>query len=1235
LLRLPLPDDQRIHLPPGRYLFPWYYQPEETSRFAELLAGLLAGVDHHLILPWPAAQTLASKQEPSPTAKALLVVTVDDASIDDATIDEALARLACPHAMLRLPHPRDRGYAWQERHLKPALVALLQEHIGDEKHPLAALNIAALPVRSAASLTTDALGLIDLLEAAVEHRLARAAEGTSEADYEASLYAEAGRRFAERLLRLLPYQVEAALDVLKTEGAGVWNDERFRVGAKALEEVGLAQVAGGSVSLGPMARQVNDGRVLAALRERLSRRLPISPARRWVVETAPILDGLRAGYATNNLMEFASASVSAATGLLRVLRGPSPDLAIPLENTDRVRTWIRNGSDFEDCCGRARDFLSDPDRAEVVRVDPSSEYDVWIEPIKYEFSAEEWERINSINIDDLQHDETVTSAQKSTASRRGSRSVFEGFLVLDRKRFSSQQSLSRQIDALLDRRVDLKIDLARWMTFAIIENITDDKPLFLDLLSWVWRSIIENPVDGHDARNEAHDVIRRCLALTLKNGYQRQREHIEEDARAIGLDVSGVLPAWERPSEFLQKMKEGFEKMLDGAFADARRAYAEAGAIAKARGDAFDEWVAFHGEEDAGLASIPLVDRVKEESQSLVDDYRRRRVAMDHAPKVKEWMDLARQRRERVIKQLLEAFIEQNHRRRISGRSRSFSNVPHDYWTMFRELETIHAPPNLQRTYVQPLIDLGGFGPEEELRYRLQLGVDETEKTDRWVSRTIDDRRASLEEQRKRDDALLSEFTRSNTFKRERLRRLKVFPDIANIFRLDELDWAPSFFLRCQEDMKSDNTDDYARALCSYADLETRSVAIDRLVEYVSDATSWFERHDIAKALRGQLPLEQWVGLHADVAERLARLVLDLDLTSDEPTIPDSDEDLAWALFCVVRGVKRFGRALSDATKERARAWARRLLPKLPRERFYTQGVFSAAAHLTYMLAPNDCAREEAVKEALARAQEGAVGIWISLIEAGVSPTSAAMAEAADRLWANLDGSWDETLRSAKSNPRQAWPQVAFLAQWISAEMAKPLSVAQERLLQLVQAAPEQLLLCAEVLEPKFWGDRWQPFIDQVWRSWRGGDGPDPVAVRLGAVDLLRRWVAPSPVRLRELPSELRFIVDLTLLAVIDESPVVANHAAYVIVGYATHARSPAEVLQIAGALRRMATDPRLGVRGAAAYAGTKLPTMDVAAEIRAAAQEIDQALSKEAYAVIQRQRAFGTLDAKYPQGGS
>ncbi len=1251
LLRLPLPADQRLPLPEGRHLLPWHFDAGETSRLADMLAGLLAGVERHLILPWPAVRLLASSTSTLARNDTLLVITIDALAVADAEIDEVLGRITCAYAMLQFPRPQESGYGWQERFLKPTLMTLVHEEIGAEEHPLAPLNIAALPVRLAASLTTDVLSLVELLGATIEHRLAHATEGTTAADYEASLHGAAGQRIGKRLLRLPVYERNAAVEVLKRAGAGTWSDERFRVGAKALEEVGLARVVGGSVSLDPLARRAKAPPIFRAWNELLPRRLPPEPARRWGLEAAPD-EGTPAMDPPSGAPGIAGAAPGIAAGLAftrSAVQAPPGSH----EGIERIRKWIRDGGDFKERCRRAQDFLSDPERFRVVGTDHRSEYGLWHEVIRCQFTEDEWKRINFIHRDDLQYDEMVDDKARrfamSASGHPDSRATFRGFQVLDRKRFSSRDSLPRQIDAFLERRRDLMLDLARWMAFAFREKlVSDNKPVFTGLLSWLWKSVVEDDVKRQDLRSEAHQVVRACLALALKNGYAREQVRIQEDARTIGLDVSGVSAAGEHPSDFLQQMKTGFTAMLDGAFREARLAYQQAGGIAKSRGDVFDEWVALHGEEDAALASIRFGDRATEESRALEDDYRRRRLALEQSAKVAAWIEQGRRHRDRITEMVIERLLKENRRRSISERSMSWSTQPHEYWTMFRDLETIHAPPNLQQVYVQPLVDLGTFDPEQELRYRLQLGVDKTEKTKEWLSRIIGDRRANLGDARTRDESLLKELTRAGTFKRERLQRLEAFPKIADILRTDDLDWALAFFSQCEEDLKDErlgNPHGYIEALFRYADVDLRIVVLDRLEAVVDGPKSVRWRWEIARSMRHELPLEQLVGLHEDAAERLVRLVLDLVRGGQEHDALSSDEDLAWALFSIFQGVSRFRRPIPSALQDEVRAWAGRLLQKkLPDKRQDLQGVFSAATHLAYVVAPDDEARADVVRGALATAEisapesgkgfahGGPLGAWISLTEAGVSVTSALMAEAADKLWAKLDGAWEETLRLAKSDPRQAWPYVGFLARWIASEKANPVPVVRERLLLLVQVAQEQLSLCADLLNPKFWDDKWHIFVDFVWQfAGGGGDGRDPVSARMGVVDLLSRWAAPLTRSSRELPADLGFLVDLTLAAMLDESPAVANHAAYAITGYAVHARSAADVRRVAGGLRRMAIDPRLGVRGAAAYAGTRLPQLDVADDIRAVALKIDEELAADPYAVIQRQRSFGELDGKFP----
>jgi hypothetical protein len=165
------------------------------------------------------------------------------------------------------------------------------------------------------------------------------------------------------------------------------------------------------------------------------------------------------------------------------------------------------------------------------------------------------------------------------------------------------------------------------------------------------------------------------------------------------------------------------------------------------------------------------------------------------------------------------------------------------------------------------------------------------------------------------------------------------------------------------------------------------------------------------------------------------------------------------------------------------------------------------------------------------------------------------------------------------------------------------------------------------------WGDLWPSFVALVWKQAGGGDGSDPVAARRGAVAFFSRWLLETRESGEQLPAELGILLDLTLLAILDESPSVANHAAYGVLRYAARVHAPVDIQRIGAALQRITLDSRVDVRGAAAYAGTYLPLLkDVADPIRAVAQEIDKSLEADSYAVIQRQRVYGALDGRYPQ---
>lgn len=317
LLPVEIPEEARAALPPGRYLLPWYYTADDVARFAGVARRLLCGIDHELRLPWEAVPVIA-KGAPGSLDRTLLVVRVEDAALDEEAIERGLSELRCRYTLVQSPAPRETGYAWQEQHLKPALVSLLREHVGNPAHPLASLNIGELPVLLAASLTPDALEMLDLLEAALTHRLRYARYGATESDWWRSLMLSAGRRLAGRLNRLPAEEAGCALEALLGAGGGA--GERFEAGAAALEKVGLGRVVAGSLSVGPLGRAVRERPVWGGLVEELV-------AGVWTPAARRELAGLSAPGAEEEDAAFVPLGATIGESALEELSISVPDLA--------------------------------------------------------------------------------------------------------------------------------------------------------------------------------------------------------------------------------------------------------------------------------------------------------------------------------------------------------------------------------------------------------------------------------------------------------------------------------------------------------------------------------------------------------------------------------------------------------------------------------------------------------------------------------------------------------------------------------------------------------------------------------------------------------------------------------------------------------------------------------------------------------------------------------------------
>jgi len=257
-----LPSDRDplvVRLPPGRYLVPWYYDASECERLATLLCDALPELRYTVVLP-PSALPLGPEHALASPDQTLVLIRFEEDPGDE--LPQRLQGFAACMVLVQLPTPRETGYGWIERYIKPKLVSWLRNLVCAPDYPLAVFGVGELPVHEAATLSSEPVELIDLLEATLAHRLHSVHDrALTRGDYRRSLMLSAGRRLSVRLSELDGGEYQSALEVLLSEGDARRRSDRRdrRQGALALQRIGLARILGDDIVLGPLARHIRTG----------------------------------------------------------------------------------------------------------------------------------------------------------------------------------------------------------------------------------------------------------------------------------------------------------------------------------------------------------------------------------------------------------------------------------------------------------------------------------------------------------------------------------------------------------------------------------------------------------------------------------------------------------------------------------------------------------------------------------------------------------------------------------------------------------------------------------------------------------------------------------------------------------------------------------------------------------------------------------------------------------------
>ncbi len=907
--------------------------------------------------------------------------------------------------------------------------------------------------------------------------------------------------------------------------------------------------------------------------------------------------------------------------------------------------------DFDERCAYAREYFNDQDSGSAEERPRHSEYRIWQAVIRSAFTGKQWQELTTIYGGDEVYDRSIPTARKF-ATRADPRSSFHGFNSIEAERFGCHESFFRQIDAFLTQYPNLKLSLARWLSVAIssqvpIDNLRDH----LDMSSWLWRTIFEAKGDDAAVQMEAKAAIRSVLVLAKKYDYAVER--ISKDAEAVGVEPQVVEPFHDRNSEFSQNMRDGFIATLNGEFAAARIAYGQAAAIAAGSTDKFGEWLALTGETKAFQYTVEFGDPQMDEKRAVIAEYELKLDLLKSASKVRHWLEETRGRGDSVREKIIKQAANERRRRSAGSEFQQFDNYAHYYWISFRELEVISACPSLQERHLQLLIDLGGLEPANELEYRLRLGLDRTEKIENWLESVVSDSSVSLESQQHRDMQLLELFTKSAATRFERYRRLVAFPAMTPIFRMPQVDWAPSFLAETRKILgttvkthksTSHLFPSYPEAWASYAALESSPArAVENLVRYGECIEHDFERDTFFRSV-ANLPLEQWVGLEDHVHDLLASLLSKLN-TERSSKAPDfSSERLGWAYYSLLDAAHRFGRSVDDLNASAIRTWAENMCNSSAEsgEDTDSDDAFGAAICLGWLLAQGDEAREQIVEAAGTKIEEvcrlattprrhlePGLRMWGNLKNTPGFADTAFLRNSGAKLWETLFARWEVELKHAQLNGHLAGPYAAFLAELIRANDVEDIAACRDRLLSVLRVAPRELYNCGSIMSRRHWGDQWGAFVDAVWTC--AARNTESHAANMGVIDMFSNWIDGTE-SINALDQDLRFLVDVVCFSVLDERRFVANHAAYSVIGLASRSQRKEDIARVIGPLRRLAKDPRLDVRGAAAYASTRLQHNSVAPEIVDVARKLDDQFADDDYAIIQRQRVFGELERDHPR---
>lgn len=245
----------------------------------------------------------------------------------------------------------------------------------------------------------------------------------------------------------------------------------------------------------------------------------------------------------------------------------------------------------------------------------------------------------------------------------------------------------------------------------------------------------------------------------------------------------------------LIEAQSGRRALMDGDFNRASAFYNSAAKLVAAAGLDFEAWAYTTGAAYA-VARLPKSSERDVEAKALraqADD-------LSGRPIVKRWLERADGRLRGMLRETIEEVRVRDWNRRTGGRGMRVSDAANLLWRAYRDLFSIHAPPSLQRRYLEPLAPLLDASDVPTV-------IATVSKPREWLAELLRSVPRNLAEREKRDEfivhALLFDTGRALTTS-ERRTCLECASELTSVFRVADipraLQWLASM---CEQPLES------------------------------------------------------------------------------------------------------------------------------------------------------------------------------------------------------------------------------------------------------------------------------------------------------------------------------------------------------------------------------------------------------------------------------------------------